>query len=139
MHLGFKINKKRDIPVLNEVRKSLIEYIQGDREGSKHRESKYVFVSKRGEQLTGKGIHHWLRTLKRKARKDEWILIADITYHELRHDFAHRAREAGWPLEYLSVYLGHITKRGLPAIETKVRYTQPSLEGIREKLKDIRG
>lgn len=139
LHIGFKGNKMRDIPVLNEVRKTLIDYIQGDRAASNYSDSKYVFVSKRGERLTEKGIHHWMRTLKSKARKDEWPLIEDITYHDLRHDFAHRAREAGWPLEYLSVYLGHITKRGLPAIETTVRYTQPSQEGIREKLKDIRG
>ncbi|WP_054029104.1 tyrosine-type recombinase/integrase [Bacillus sp. FJAT-28004] len=139
LYVGHKGNKMRNIPIMNEVRKPLYEYIESERSLSKFSSSKYVFLSKRGEQLSDKGIHHWLRTLKSNARKDEWLLIEDITYHDLRHDFAHRAREAGWPLEYVSVYLGHITKRGLPAIETTVRYTQPSQEGIREKLKDMRG
>ena len=50
---------------------------------------------KRAPQLTEAGIHHWFRALKRRATKEQWELIADMTFHDLRHDFAHRAREAG--------------------------------------------
>jgi integrase len=62
-------------------------------------------------------------------------LIKDITFHDLRHDFAHRCREAGWTLEEIAYYLGHITKQGAPAIQTTARYTQVSREQIKEKLK----
>jgi site-specific recombinase XerD len=57
----------------------------------------------------------------------------------LRHDFAHRAREAGWSLEEVAYYLGHVTKKGVPAIQTTVRYTQVSREHVKEKLKLLRG
>jgi hypothetical protein len=53
----------------------------------------------------------------------------------LGHDFAHRARAAGWSLEEVAYYLGHITKSGMPAIQTTIRYTQVSREHVKEKLK----
>lgn len=52
---------------------------------------------------------------------------------------AHRAREAGWSLEEVAYYLGHVTKKGTPAIQTTVRYTQVSREQVKEKLKQLRG
>ena len=47
-------------------------------------------------------------------------------------------REAGWNLEEVAYYLGHITKKGAPAIQTTARYTQVSREEIKEKLKLLR-
>lgn len=136
---GYKGEKLREIPVLNEVRRTLSDYIQNERSKNKHADSPYVFPSQRGERLTENGIHHWFRTLKAKATKDEWPLIEDLTFHDLRHDWAHRAREAGWPLEYVAVYLGHTKKSGAPAIETTVRYTQPGIKSLRDKLNEIEG
>src|SRR5437879_791422 len=52
---------------------------------------------------------------------DQWEEIADLSFHDLRHDFAHRARDAGWSLEEVAYYLGHVTKKGTPAIQTTVR------------------
>ena len=101
--------------------------------------SPYVFLSQRGERLTESGVHQWFRTLKTRARKEEWDLIADITFHDLRHDFAHRARAAGWSLEEIAYYLGHVTARGLPAIQTTVRYTQVSREQVKSKLRLLAG
>ncbi len=49
-----------------------------------------------------------------------------VTFHDLRHNFAHRAREAGWTLDEVAYYLGHIIKKGTPAIQTTVWYTQSS-------------
>jgi integrase len=63
-----------------------------------------------------------------------------VIFHDLRHDFAHRAKkEAGLDDGELAVYLGHITKRGTPAIQTTARYIQPSMDQIREKLKGMKG
>jgi len=76
---------------------------------------------------------------KRYANHEEWELIADFSFHDLRHDFAHRAREAGWTLEELAYYLGHVTKKGTPAIGTTVRYTQVSRAQVKEKLKLLKG
>ena len=135
LHVGYKGGKWRDIDLMNEARKPLYEYLQATRDT----ERRYAFPSQRSERLTEEGIHHWFRTLKAQATKDQWEYIADLTFHDLRHDFAHRAREAGWSLEEVAYYLGHVTKKGIPAIQTTVRYTQVNREQVKEKLKRVKG
>lgn len=135
VHVGHKGGKWRDIDLVNEARKPLYEYLQATRDP----ERTYVSLSQRSERLTEEGIHHWFRNLKAQATKDQWEHIADLTFHDLRHDFAHRAREAGWSLEEVAYYLGHVTKKGTPAIQTTVRYTQVNREQVKEKLKLLRG
>jgi integrase len=43
-------------------------------------------------------------------------VIQDLTFHDLRHDFACRAREAGWSLEKVASYLGSASLTGVPAL-----------------------
>lgn len=135
LHIGYKGGKWRDIDLMNEARKPLYEYLNA----SGDTDRTYVFTSQRSERLTEEGIHHWFRALKAGATKDQWELIHDLTFHDLRHDFAHRAREAGWSLEEVAYYLGHVTKKGTPAIQTTVRYTQVSREQVKEKLRYVKG
>ncbi|MFZ4816919.1 MAG: tyrosine-type recombinase/integrase [Phototrophicaceae bacterium] len=133
LKVGYKGDKWRVIDLLNQARKPLYEYWHS--ENRQKVNSPYMFLSQRGQRLTEAGIHHWLRTLKTQATKAEWEMIQDVSFHDLRHDFAHRARELGWTLEELAFYLGHITRQGLPAIQTTARYTQASRESIKSKLK----
>jgi site-specific recombinase XerD len=132
LHLGGEGAKAREIDLTNEARRYLYDYLQ-------HREreegSSFVFVSQRSPRLTDAGLHHWFRALKRQAAPDEGRLIADLTFHDLRHDFAHRALEAGWTLEELAYYLGQLTTKGLPATQTAIRYTQMTRAQVKEKLK----
>ena len=72
--------------------------------------------------------------LKHRGTHEEWQLIAEVTFHDLRHDFAHRARAAGWSLEEIAVYAGHQTKDGAPAITTTVCYTLPSRQQLIERI-----
>ncbi len=136
LHVGHKGGKFRDIDLLNEARRPLHAYLQ---HGGRERESPYVFTSQRNQRLTEDGIHHWFRTLKQQANHEEWELIADLSFHDLRHDFAHRARESGWSLEEVAYYLGHVTMKGTPAIQTTARYTQVSRAQVKEKLRLLRG
>ncbi len=136
IHVGYKGGKSRDIDLLNAVRRPLYAYLH---QGGRDPESPFVFTSQRAARLTEAGIHHWFRRLKAQASKEEWELIYEITFHDLRHDLAHRAREAGWSIEEVAYYLGHVTKRGTPAIQTTARYTQVSREGVKEKLRLIAG
>jgi site-specific recombinase XerD len=135
LRVGHKGEKWREIDLLNEARRPLHLYLQ---HGGRDESSPYVFTSQRSSHLTEYGIHQWWRTLKRQATKDEWDLIGDVTFHDLRHDFAHRAREAGWTLEEIAYYLGHITQKGTPALQTTIRYTQVSRAQVREKLRLLR-
>lgn len=134
--VGYKGNKMREIDLSKPARDALDAFLAVN---LRNPDSPYVFTSQRADRLSEAGIHHWFRALKSNAKKDEWELISDISFHDLRHDFAHRAREAGWSLEELAYYLGHTTKRGTPAIQTTIRYTQASREQVRAKLKDIGG
>ena len=134
--VGYKGNKRRQIDLNAQVREPLRAYLKSR---LRQADSPYVFTSQRGDRLTEAGIHHWFRSVKALARRDEWLYVTDLSYHDLRHDFAHRAREAGWTLEEVAFYLGHITKRGTPAVQTTVRYTQASREQIKVKLKLVDG
>lgn len=148
LRVGHKGEKYRDIMLLNTAREPLYEYLQ---QGKRTRESHYVFTSQRetipvpegeldGWRLGEAAIHEWFKQLKATAIVAETPFIRDVTFHDLRHDFAHRAKkEAGLDDGELAVYLGHITKHGTPAIQTTARYTQPSMDQIREKLKGMKG
>jgi site-specific recombinase XerD len=146
MIVGHKGGKQREIDLTNEARRALLDYLtEGER-----KPSAYVFTSQRaktslargeidGWRWSEDGIHVWWQSVKAKARKQEAELIEDVAFHDLRHDFAHRVRAAGWSLEEVAYYLGHITRSGTPAIQTTVRYTQVSKEQVKQKLKDIKG
>jgi site-specific recombinase XerD len=146
MRVGHKGGKQREIDLTNDARRAVFAYVtEGER-----KESAYVFTSQRAKQSLARGesdgwrwsedgIHVWWQGMKAKARRSEAELIGDVTFHDLRHDFAHRAREAGWSLEEVAYYLGHITKAGTPAIQTTIRYTQVSREQVKHKLKTIKG
>lgn len=136
LHVGYKGGKARDIDLINAARRPLHEYIH-QKKPDPH--SCYTFTSQRSERLTEPGIHRWWKNIKTQATIEEWELIHDLTFHDLRDDFAHRAREAGWTLEEVAYYLGHITKKGTPAIQTTVRYTQGSRQQVKAKLGLIKG
>lgn len=96
MTVGHKGGKQRTLDLHPAARRPLAAYLAGAPQAHTR---PYVFSSQRSARLTEAGIHHWFRTLKAQATKTEWDLIATITFHDLRHDFAHRARAAGWSLE----------------------------------------
>ncbi len=136
VRLGHKGGKTRDLDLHSTVRQPLSYYLQ---HGGRDPESAYVFTSQRAARLTEAGIHHWFRGVKALATREEWAFIHDVTFHDLRHDFAHRARTAGWSLEEVAYYLGHITTRGTPAIGTTARYMQASREHVKEQLARLGG
>ncbi len=147
LHVGYKGEKYRDSDLVNQARSPLYDYL---RAGLRKEGGRFVFTSQRARsvvegtqddswRLTEEGIHAWWRTLKAKATHTQWELIADITFHDLRHDFAHRARKAGWALEEIAVYRGHVTQKGTPAVTTTARYTQPSREQLKERLQHLSG
>lgn len=136
LHLDVEDRKVRDLDLPNEARRLLYGYLQ--RRG-REEAGPYVFLSQRSPRLTDAGLHAWFRTLKKRATSEDWKLIADVSFHDLRHDFAHRAREAGWALEEIAYYLGLVTMNGLPAVQTSMRYSQATRAQVKEKLKTLKG
>ena len=135
LHVGYKESKGRDIDLVNEAHQPLYAYLQA----TKDTECPYAFTTRRGKRLTEEGIHYWFRMLKTQATTNQWKSIQDLTFHDLRCDFACRAREAGWSLEEVAYYLGQVTEKGVPAIQTAVYSTQVNREQVTRKLKDIEG
>ena len=117
LHVGYKESKGRDIYLLNKARKPLYAYLQGTGDTGRT----YVLLSQRSERLTEEAIHYWFRKLKTRATKSQRELIEDLTFLDLRHDFAHRAREAGWSLAEVANYLGDVPNNGVSALQSTVR------------------
>ncbi len=146
-----KGGKTRTIDLHREARRALYDYLyktDAMRRDARDPDSSYVFTSQRAawlryqerpDHLTMRGIEHIWTTVKHQAPKREYVIISDITFHDLRHDFAHRARAAGWGLEEIAVYLGHQTRDGLPAITTTARYTLPSRQQLKQRLQHLNG
>ena len=131
--MGYKGSKYREIDLAKPARQALQGFLN-----ERQADSPFMFPSQRADRLSEAGIHHWFRSLKASAKAKEYAQIEDISYHDLRHDFAHRARAAGWQLEEVAYYLGHMTKRGTPAIQTTARYTQVGREQVKGKLSLIK-
>ena len=145
-----KGGKTRTLDLHNEARRALSAYLYEHPHAADARdpESTYVFTGQRAawlrrqhrpDHLSTRAIEHLWMGLKRAATRDEWPHIADLTFHDLRHDWAHRARAGGWLLEEIAVYLGHQTRDGAPAIATTVRYTLPSRQQLKRRLHDLQG
>lgn len=151
-----KGGKTRTIDLHNNARRPLHAYLYRETDSGRRGlaadlrdpDSPYVFTSQRAawlrrqgrpDHLSTRGIMHLWDGLKATATHEEWALLQDVTFHDLRHDWAHRARAAGWQLEEIAVYAGHQTKDGAPAIATTARYTLPSRQQLKERLQALRG
>jgi site-specific recombinase XerD len=135
LHVGEQGSKGRDIDLLNAACQPLYAYLQATSDTART----YVFTSQRSGRLTEEGIYYWFRTLKAQATEDQREVIADLTFHDLRHDFAHRAREAAWSPEEVAYYLGRGTKNGVTAFPVTPDSLQLSREQVQQKLKHIKG
>jgi site-specific recombinase XerD len=144
--VGYKRGQLRTIDLTNEARKALSIYLEERNQSQAN--CPFVFLSQRTREttkragdhpkrLTEGGLHAWWRAVKERATRHQWEQIADITFHDLRHDFGHRLRASGFTLEEVAVSLGHVTKKGTPAVGTTARYTQPNREQMKHKLKGL--
>lgn len=148
--LDSKGGKSRTLDLHNMARRALYEYLQTEptHPDTRDPESGYLFTSQRAawlrrqgqpDHLSARGIEHLWIKLKQQASQEAYALLHDIRFHDLRHDLAHRARQAGWTLEEIAVYLGHQTKDGSPAIATTARYTLPTRQQLKQQLQRLPG
>src|SRR2546429_4581781 len=135
LHVGHNGSKGRDIDLLQEARQPLYAYLQARRD----KERTYVFTSQRSERLTEEGIYYWFRTLRAQGSRDKQAVIEDLSFNDLRHDFAQRARAAGWLPEEVAYCLGQVTQHWMTALQTIVPSTPVSREHVKPKLNDIHG
>lgn len=136
---------RRDILLHPQARAALATYLAS---GTRFQTSAYPFTSQReklpvpsgeldGWRLGEAAIHEWWKSVKADASEVEWASVREVTFLDLRHDFAQRAEEAGWPREELAGYLGHTLRRGRSA-GRQVRAETPPL-GDLERIQLIKG
>ena len=135
LHVGHDGSKWRNIDLMHEARQPLYAYLQARHDS----QGIYVFTSQRSERLTEEGIYYWFRTLKAQGSRDQRAVIEDLSFNDLRHDFAQRARVARWLPEEVAYYLGQVTQQGMTALQTIVLPTPVSREHVKQKLNDIQG
>jgi site-specific recombinase XerD len=148
--LDAKGSKTRTLDLSNAARQALWAYLHPEAPHADQRDpdSLYVFTGQRAawlraegrpDHLSERGIEHLWTALKAGATAVEWEFVKSVRFHDLRHDWAHRARKSGWSLEEIAVYAGHQTKDGAPAIATTARYTLPSRAQLKERLQALEG
>lgn len=137
--IGVKNEQERTITLPPEARRAVEFYLYSDhpqaRRQSKYAgESDYVFLSQRGSKMTNNAVNRWFTSLLKKAPVDQYEEIKEISWHDLRHDTAHRLLDDGWSESEISIFMGHIRRDGSPSLQTTARYTMPSAEDISARL-----
>jgi site-specific recombinase XerC len=133
LHVESTESKWRDIDLLSQAHKQLYEYLQATQGTARI----YVFFSQRSARLTAEGIYYWFRTLKAQGTKVQTEAIQDIAFHDLRYDFAARAREGSWSREEVTYYLGDVTK-GMAALQSTERPAQEIREQVKHKFNNMK-
>jgi hypothetical protein len=145
MMVGHKGGKERTIDLVNQARSPLYDYFQqGERKASA-----YFFTRKPREKARECGRD------RRMALDGGWhppmVAATQSKGAPCRSQVHQRPRfprsesrfcaqsTPGWLEPGRGGLLGHITKSGMPAIQTTIRYTQVSREQVKEKLKLLRG
>jgi len=115
-----KGNKRRVVPIPNDLRQYLGDYL------TEHRATgKWLFDSQRGEQLTYIGVYQLCVAIGKKAG------VEGLTPHVLRHTYCHDLVSKGVGLEMVAKLAGHAK------IETTMIYTQPGEEELQKVVEKL--
>jgi len=95
--------KQRVVPIGDAARRTLDTYLERARLALiKRRESTYLFVTRRGKNMTRQAFWNVLRSRAQQAR-----IMKAISPHMLRHSFATHLLEHGADLRSVQAMLGH--------------------------------
>jgi len=122
-----KGNKERMIPMGEEARLSMIEYLGNARavfleSGKIQKQSEYVFLNRRGKHMSRQAFWYRIKVYTVKAE-----IKQNVTPHSLRHAFATHLLNHGADLRSLQLLLGH----------SDLSTTQIYTAVARERLKQI--
>jgi integrase/recombinase XerD len=121
-----KANRERIVPVSQDAKVALEEYIEAGRPALvRRREESALFVNHRGERLTRQGFWLILKSYARGAG-----LPSDITPQTLRHSFAVHQLDQHTDLRSLQELLGHASIATTQVYAQVVNSRQPVREAV---------
>ncbi|AUM64305.1 hypothetical protein C0R09_07035 [Brevibacillus laterosporus] len=115
-----KGNKRRVVPIPNDLRKCLGEYLVME-----NATGKWLFRSQRADQLTYDGLYNLCVTIGKKAN------VEALTPHVLRHTYGHDLVVSGVRIDIVAKLMGH------SKIDTTLIYTQPGEEELQNAVEKI--
>lgn len=117
-----KGSKERIIPLHDMALDSMYSYVNfGRQKLLKDKQSKFFFVSTRGNQMTPDAIRKMFKETVREAGLDE-----TLSPHDMRHTFATDLLEGGADLRSVQEMLGH------SSLSTTQLYTHMSVKRLKE-------
>ena len=129
MFLLGKGNKKRIVPIDDNMMRLLLEYLKENGLDQPRYALHPLFFNSRGSRLTNPGITYVLKKYADMARKENPQLIPDkISPHVLRHSKAMHLLQAGVNLIYIRDLLGHVS------VQTTEVYARADSKAKREAL-----
>lgn len=116
-----KGNKARIVPFYPMIEELLDHYLSDIRPRYMEQEHGYVFINKRGQKLSERGIEYLLDATVKKHG-----LMLQLHPHTLRHSFATHLLEAGVDIRVVQELLGH------SSLSTTQIYTHITMQHLRE-------
>lgn len=121
-----KSGKVRFVPMNEDLYKALDTYMNTMPQAYKRNGNAPLFLTSRETVMEPRRINYHFKKLLNKLN------IQDIHFHCLRHTFATRALEAGIPMKYCSVMLGHAST-GI----TENLYAHASEDQLKKEIKKL--
>lgn len=104
-----KLNKRREVPLSDEVLKYLKDYVINERgfylRGKNQMEPSF-FLNNNGKRMSGETLNRRLKAIIERTN-DSNIIEKNITLHCLRHSIATHLIENGAGIEFVRDFLGH--------------------------------
>ncbi len=120
--------KQRSVPLMDDTKKLLEQYMNDHELTKKENQSEYLFINHQGQKFTRAGITYILNKYIREARNKSNRIPERISPHIFRHSKAMHLLQAGVNIIYIKDILGHAD------ITTTQMYLKADMEMKREAL-----
>lgn len=120
--------KQRSVPLMDDTKRILEQYMEERELIKKENQSEYLFTNHQGQKFTRAGITYILNKYIKKAKSVSIRIPEKISPHIFRHSKAMHLLQAGVNIIYIKDILGHVD------VTTTQMYLKADMEMKREAL-----